>query len=647
MARSSRGIMGIGIVTIGLCVILVSDSMSWVRGDVPWIPIMGRWVWDYSAPRWAWVVPAIIGVAVYVWGAHRALKASEQSTAYPLHLMLWAFGGAVLVPLLLLALENGSLFVLFTRSVSPYTGGFAYAATTIDDIERALDDWPGVIDEYRQNVNPAPGGVALSPPGLVIVYRAVDQVFARVPVAAESYGSMLRPLQCQNLGLMTWNNSEMAAVWLQILMPFWAALAVIPLYRLGRLVCDAASARLAVVLWPLVPGMAVFQPRFNVFFALIAVVMLWLLWLGMVRGRVGWVAVSGVVLSAGMFFNISLVPLGLLAGLTLIGYRALIARTEWRRLVAELIAFGAGSASIWMLYWGASGQTPWGLIEFLLNQHYDLYRPYWPWLVMHPYDMFLFVGIPVALLSLWRIGVLRKLRRREANITRSDVFALASAITLVVLVLSGTARGETGRVWLFFAPVWVLLAAAVLSLFNRRAWLAVLVFQAVCLLSIAAVLRPNFTAYTMPPGPAEAASAPTFTTNARFEAGSDAITLVGLSVDQAPGEVILHLHWRAEVRVERPYVLSLLSIAPDGSPGENVSWNPLEWNYPPSCWKPGQEFIDTVSVPLGEDVMPGDWLFSLAIQDVFTQNAMQVINSDGTMTQQFGIGPVTVLAANQ
>lgn len=647
MSRLSRVVWGVGIVTLMVCAVLVTDVVPWLRGDVPWIPDRGQWVWDYSAPRWAWLVPALLGVVGYVWGAQRALNAAAQTASYPLKLMLWAFGGAVIVPLLLLALENAPLFALFTRATSPFTGGFSYATATLDDADRILDDWQGIIEDYRRDANPGPpSGVALSPPGLVMVYQTVNSAFDQSPAAANAYGSMLRPLQCQNLDLMTWDDSEMASVWLQVLMPFWAALALVPLYKLGKLVFGASSARLAVIVWPLVPGMAVFQPRFNVVYPLIAVTMLWWLWRGLVRARVRWLFASGVMLSLGMFLNISLIPLGLLAGLTLTGYRALIVRSAWRRLIAELIAFGAGCTVIWLAYWAASGQTPWGLIAFLLDQHYVLYRPYWPWVVMHPADMFLFVGIPVTLLALWRIGALRKVWQRPTGRTPGDVFALAIAITLLALVLSGTARGETGRVWLFFAPVWVLLAANVLTRFDRRTQGMLLVFQAICLVSIAAVLRPNFTTFTVPPRPAEAASAPVFATDVRFEAGSDAVTLVGVDVDQAPGEVILHLFWRAEGHVERPYMLSLLSIAPDGTPGESLSWNPVDWNYPPSCWTPGREFVDTVRFSLGEDAAPGDWLFSLSIQDVFTHDVMRAMHADGTVSQQVGIGPVAVRAAD-
>jgi hypothetical protein len=122
-------------------------------------------------------------------------------------------------------------------------------------------------------------------------------------------------------------------------------------------------------------------------------------------------------------------------------------------------------------------------------------------------------------------------------------------------------------------------------------------------------------------------------------AGGDRVTLVGLSVDTAPEAVTLSLHWRADSRVERPYVLSLIGIGPDGQTTDSLNWDPLDWNYPPSCWAPGREFVDTVRVPLDA---PGSWLFSLSISDVFTHDTMAVTNANGSTAQQVGIGPVSV-----
>src|SRR5258708_17649743 len=168
---------------------------------------------------------------------------------------------------------------------------------------------------------------------------------------------------------------------------------------------------------------------------------------------------------------------------------------------------------------------------------------------MHRYDMFFFVGLPCAALSVMRI--LRSFRWIPAN-----VFAIATGLTLLIMVLSGTARGETGRVWLFFAPCWLLLAADLIGKFNIPQRRTIFILEAMCLFCMAAVLRPNFTALTDPQTMPVANQPATYPVNAQFIEGNDRFTLVGLSADRSPYEVTLYLHWRALKCISWPYFFS-------------------------------------------------------------------------------------------
>ena len=98
-------------------VVLATDLLPWLRGDVPWIPLLGRWIWLPATPRWFWVLPCTLALAIYVIGAIRLLDRAPEAR-YPVRLILWAFSGAVLLWLLLLTLEGRPLFVLFARSAS-------------------------------------------------------------------------------------------------------------------------------------------------------------------------------------------------------------------------------------------------------------------------------------------------------------------------------------------------------------------------------------------------------------------------------------------------------------------------------------------------------------------------------------------------
>src|SRR5258708_5469112 len=104
--------------TIVFCVVLVnSDAGALIRGQEPWLPGDLSWVWNYGAPRWGWLIVCIVGVVIYMLGVTRLLD-RETESRLPIRLILWAFVGSVLITLLVMTIEDGSLFLLFTRSAS-------------------------------------------------------------------------------------------------------------------------------------------------------------------------------------------------------------------------------------------------------------------------------------------------------------------------------------------------------------------------------------------------------------------------------------------------------------------------------------------------------------------------------------------------
>ncbi len=633
--KQSRLILALWLLSAVFCVGLVTNLVPALRGEVPWLPGSSGWVWPYGSPRWLWLAPCLGGLAVYSLGALHLLRQAENRPGFPTRLILWAFAGSALFPFLLAALEQSPLYLFFTRSASTVTGGYQFAANMFTDLNVALRDWPGLVERFRKETL-IYGGVGVDPPGLVALYRGVQEALRLAPPLADSLDALLRPLQCQNLRMMNWSEPGMASAWFQMFMPLWVGLGVAPLYRLGAAIFDRCTARWAVALWPLVPGLVLFMPRFNTFYALLALVMLAVLWRGLESRRLAWILLAGFVLSVGTFLNLSLVPLGLLAGLTILGH--------WRwaggslrqpsSVLRALAVFGAGVASVWLIYGALSGVTVFDILRLSLDIHLQIHdRPYLPWLVMHTYDMFLFVGLPVSGLAIWRVFQIRR------SVSRTDLFAGAIALTMVILVLSGTARGETGRVWLFLAPAWLLLAAHSLGRLRQSERAGALVAQALCLICMAAVLRVHFTALTIPANVPAAPNLPDINVNAQFQRDEDRLTLIGLDTEHSAPDLTLRLYWRADGFVSRPYVLSMIPVRPDQSLLPSLNWNPLNWDYPPSCWAPGQVFVDTVVVPLGDKAMPGDWLFSLSITDVFTREPMLVNGQN-----QIGIGPVNVRA---
>jgi hypothetical protein len=299
-----------------------------------------------------------------------------------------------------------------------------------------------------------------------------------------------------------------------------------------------------------------------------------------------------------------------------------------------------------LIYGVVTELTPFDLLSVAMNAHLALDRPYLPWLWLHFWEWALFTGIPFVLLWL-----LAAWRHRHNRPTKGPILPVALLFTLAVILLSGTARGETGRVWLFFAP-FVLIAAA--EAFPRcgehessrksppHSWLAIAVGQAAILLALAlawAVIdAPDIQPRPKSPG----GLATTRPANATF----DGLFHLASWDASADGEAItLRLDWQGVTPMTTPYWFSALLVSPDGAPvSDSVVWQPLETRYPTTCWMPGEAVGDSITLMLPEDAASGDWWISLAtFADVENPEIrLPVTLPDGTQDTQVGLGPVSV-----
>ena len=118
------------------------------------------------------------------------------------------------------------------------------------------------------------------------------------------------------------------------------------------------------------------------------------------------------------------------------------------------LAFGIGLSSVWLAFYAAGGSGFWSIWQTAEQAHVALDRPYGPWLALHLNDFFMFSGWTFALLAIvaaWR--ALRKASAPPRGRQQADVMILAFALTLILLDLSGTLRGEVGTHPALFDPV--------------------------------------------------------------------------------------------------------------------------------------------------------------------------------------------------
>ncbi|MFP4321309.1 MAG: hypothetical protein ACLFTK_02545 [Anaerolineales bacterium] len=487
MIASRRNIIGMGVISLGVSGMLALDAWPSLRGDYGW-----RWGYAIPSELADWLPSALaLGLFVLVSGYLWRRGASARAV------VAWAFIASAVLATVFLTRWDDPLFLLHTRTASRSATGPQLIATgyTPATIQTALHAWP---DEQRRFAEDGLSmHAALAPPGLPLAYYLAQQGLAQAPGLADPLAEPLRSLQCHNLEIASQSDAQIAGAWLGILSPVWAALAVFPLFWLAWQIGGASVARVAVLLWPLVPGIAVFTPVPNTVFPALAVFCVALLWRGLSSGRFAWAASAGAVFGIGLFLNISLVPLAMFCGWLALGYHVFLARPEVRPWwsVRMGAAFGLGLALVWGLWALYDGAPFWVILDVAMHQHLQLDRPYWPWLVLHLWDYVLFLGLPILLLSLYPLlGALRERGPRSPG----ALLMAALVVTLLILTISGTARGETGRVWQFFFPFSVIGAALALD-----AWRAVgrgLALQAVYCLVIVLFIPVIATELTHPSG---------------------------------------------------------------------------------------------------------------------------------------------------
>lgn len=615
-------------------VLLAWDIVPQLRGDYGW-----RWPYEVVNEP-ARLLPLALTLAIYLVGVWRLWSHRAR------WLLLWSFGATLALTLAVLFVRSDPFFELYSVTLSGETGGWHYAAARITDLPAALRDWPSVMKRSTAFSS----HMGISPPGMVVGYYAAAQLLENIPGLGQLLGEPLRAAQCHNYRVLDYSSAQFASAWLGILIPVWGALTVVPLYALGRRLFDRQTAQWSVVWWPLLPGLLMFAPLPNMFYPFPTVISVLCLIVGLQRGQLRWVLLAGALTSFLTFLTFTFMPLILLEFLLIGGFWLLQrqAGTVAHRSQRMLIGFGAGLASIWVMAYLVSGASFVAIFQAALGAHLDLDRPYLPWLILHPNDFFMFAGWPVTLLALAGIGVSVGQAWRSRALTSAQVLTFALSLTLFALNFSGTLRGEAGRILMFLAPFWLLIAGHVVSMDQngrglRLGWV-VTVSEAVLLLSMVAVLAVGGSDFRPAPvAPAPLAAPMLQPSGARQAVFGGGVRLNGFAgrIDRAQQTLTLWFDWSAERQMTVPYYLSIIPVSPAGRAApEAILRQPFDQQYPMTCWRPENGHLyDRLVFPLDDAAQPGEWWVSLALVNGDTGEKLPAILPDGTQDDQVGLGP--------
>lgn len=616
--------------TLLLAGLILTDWLPALRGPAP---ETSEWHWLYELrPQTRWWLPLLTATGLWFF----ALWWLQQRDWSGVGLAGLVVGSLALQLALVYAHRPQVAAELVDRTLSDATNGYFTVAANNGDMNGLLRDFPQVMPTLASE------HTRTHPPGLILA----QWLTIRWGAAASSLAPSVYPLRCTDLWLLNQPPATAAALLIWSFLPLVAAaFTVVPVYYLGLRLADEPAARMAALFTAALPALLIFAPTPDQIYAFLSVVTL-LLWLIAIERRNALFAfLTGFLLSLSTFLSLGngtfIVVLGVFA-LLHPNRQSSIVNLKW------FMSFAFGLASLWLVYWLGWGVAPWQLAQIALQQHYELVtslRRYDWWVVYNLLDLLLFagpmvvVGFAAALLFTFRRMILPKVsttRQILGSTLRKDTgLTLALALLILVLDLSGSARGEVGRLWLFFMPLLAIVAAkqlVSLSAFQQVSQSAtqssvlnplfsVLIFaaQLMLVLAIGLAWKPIEAVIVVAERPQMPTTIPTHKITVPF---GETIQLVGYDLDTSaagPGGVLdVTLYWEAEVAAARPYTVFAHLINQDGElVAQKDNW-PVNGQWPPTCWQASEVVVDPYTLQLPADREPGTYSLLVGLYDADT-----------------------------
>ncbi len=565
---------------------LIVDWPGWLRGS--------NWVWVRRVPMPGdrfWLMPAAlaVGLALGAWAGRGGAWSRRRTT-------LLLAGLVALAPLLQLAVaaqhraQPLSLVVLSA-------GGFWQEGARIESPLTFAREHAARMPTY------ADVHVRTQPPGWPLAYWGVARGFARFPSLAEAVGGRVHRYDCLAPELVGLDMAQLAAGSLRVVIVLASGLGVLPLYAIGRRFIGARSARLAAVGYGYLPALLVFSGRFDVAYALLALLAVWLALRAVVDGRRGAAVALATLIALSSFFTFTALAIAGLA--LLVAAAAWLGAHDWRdRGVARVVWVGGGIAAAVLLFWGGLRLLGIDAVEMwrvgqAIHREYRLNYP--AWFLFNLYDLAVFMGIVPFVGAVAAVVAGKK----EAALRW---LALGWGAAVLLLNLSATVRAETGRLWLFLMPLGVLIGVAWFverlhgGAMSETKTLSPSLFQGMrgyaplATLLVAAYLIQALTmGYLLggragePTTPPPVRDVPAEARAADYQVG-DAVALRGYRVATDPDGATLTLYWQALdfPRAEVSAFVHALDAAgatmaqSDGPPAAVPMW----------CWVPGEVVAD-------------------------------------------------------
>jgi hypothetical protein len=343
-----------------------------------------------------------------------------------------------------------------TRVYGHVYGGYV---TAVDRAHAStfFGDYAGLL-RTRHGEALCPVHCGTHPPGIVLALWVPVAALRELPAGttdsvadflSDDLSAELPPALSAPGRIVTWLSGHLTML--------LAASIVVPLFALARRLADPRHALALAALGLATPAMIHFAPVYDQLWALAGAVLVYLALRGLgARERpLRWGLAAGVVLGAATFGSLQLwvlaIPLAAMAVAALRGSLPGAPQPDpiasRRHLARWALAAAAGCAAPWLLAWVGGLDVP-AVIDATRENHVASTigsRPYWPWVVFDLTDYAQLVGLPLV-----AVAVATTVSRRGG---RANLYGLLFVGLVLALDVSGSVRGETGRIWMFVTPL--------------------------------------------------------------------------------------------------------------------------------------------------------------------------------------------------
>lgn len=435
---SARGalLLALSGITLALAAAAVAQ-VSWVNGPEEW-----EWTWRPVGLAWG---PALL--AALAAGLLAALPFLRGAGRFFLPGAI--FLGAVLT-FALTAAQPGGLERVLGSLASRNSFGYVWDAALATETAALLADHPAASAGLNQHSR-------THPPGPLLLVRALDRLLGEERQAVEGrWLTAARTAIDREISRARDRRRPYperpplpgTVVVLAALLPLAGALAAWPLASLARSWgLPPAAVSFATALWLLLPARTLFTPSLDQALPLLLAGAA-----ALAAGKgLHRAAFSGLLLFAACFLTwgcLAAVPFVLLTAAAAPGSKGPSLRLgSWRFGLAAPAAAGAAFAAPWAFLYATAGFHPLSALSSALSLHRQIAvdtRSYSLWLTWNPYDVALLAGPLVAGLAL---AAFKGWRGERSALPLVGFWAL-----LLALWLSGSVRGEIGRIWLMWMP---------------------------------------------------------------------------------------------------------------------------------------------------------------------------------------------------